>query len=222
MAPATDMLLNAASQLPLDQLDAFVERVVELRAKAVAPSLSSNETALLMRISARPTDAESSRYTELAAKRDAESLTTEEHQELISLGDQIEALDVDRVEALVELARLRQTTLADVMQQLGIPRPTMDSGKASVELRAEVEERARAVRVLPLPGQVFIAILLRRAYRSAFTGWNDGTLQPRVVLPELQQPQIQQGGRRRSGIQADRPSLSSASRCLVAAFCLER
>lgn len=121
IAPATDTLLTAAGQLPPDQLDAFVERVVALRAKAVAPNLTSNETALLVRINAQPAESESARYAELALKRDAETLTPDEHQELIALGDRIEALDVDRIEALAELARMRRTTLAELMQQLEIP-----------------------------------------------------------------------------------------------------
>ncbi len=85
----TDALLNAAGQLPPDQLDAFVERVVELRAIAVAPSLDRSETKLLMRINARPSDAETIRYAELIAKRDAESLAAEEQH-----FGQIEADDV--------------------------------------------------------------------------------------------------------------------------------
>ncbi|HYX26366.1 MAG TPA: hypothetical protein VFC23_19590, partial [Thermoanaerobaculia bacterium] len=48
-----------------------------------------------------------SRYRVLARKRDAESLTSAEYQELLALTDQIELFGVQRLEALVQLARLR-------------------------------------------------------------------------------------------------------------------
>jgi predicted ATPase len=60
------------------------------------------------------------RYHELIDKRRAESLTPDEHATLIALSDQIEELNARRVGYLVELARLRQTPLEALMQQLGI------------------------------------------------------------------------------------------------------
>ena len=63
------------------------------------------------------------RYTELVTKRRAETLTGDEQAELISLSDQIEELSARRLELLADLARLRQTSLAEVMQQLGISTP---------------------------------------------------------------------------------------------------
>ncbi|MBI3797591.1 MAG: hypothetical protein HY268_11585 [Deltaproteobacteria bacterium] len=63
------------------------------------------------------------RYNELIAKRRAETLTPDEHAALIALSDQIEDLNARRVECLAELARLRQTSLSALMQQLGIKAP---------------------------------------------------------------------------------------------------
>ena len=63
------------------------------------------------------------RYNELIAKRQAETLTPDEHATLIALSDQIEDLNVRRVESLAELARLRQTSLSELMRQLGIKAP---------------------------------------------------------------------------------------------------
>lgn len=64
------------------------------------------------------------RYDQLVGKRQAETLTPEELDELISLSDQIEAANVRRVKYLAELARLRNTSVSVLITELGIrPRP---------------------------------------------------------------------------------------------------
>ena len=63
------------------------------------------------------------RYTELMVKRRAETLTPDEQAVLIALSDQIEDLNARRVECLAELARLRQISLSELIQQLGIKAP---------------------------------------------------------------------------------------------------
>lgn len=59
-------------------------------------------------------------YYALIDKRQAETLTADEHHRLIEISDQIEALNVDRIQALVQLAALRQQSLENVMDELGI------------------------------------------------------------------------------------------------------
>jgi hypothetical protein len=56
----------------------------------------------------------------LVAKRQAETLTLDQQQELIALSDAIETANVQRIEYVVESARLRNTTVAAVMQALGL------------------------------------------------------------------------------------------------------
>jgi hypothetical protein len=63
------------------------------------------------------------RYDQLIAKRRAESLTPDEHDELLRLTDQMENLEARRMEHLAELARLRQTSLPALMKTLGIRTP---------------------------------------------------------------------------------------------------
>ncbi|MFZ4657354.1 MAG: hypothetical protein ACOYNY_10105 [Caldilineaceae bacterium] len=60
------------------------------------------------------------RYDELKAKRRSATLSEAEHAELIALGDQIELANAQRIRALIQLASLRNTTLDDLMAQLGI------------------------------------------------------------------------------------------------------
>ena len=47
---STDELLHSVSGLPAQELDQFVSRVLALRAKLKAPSLSNQETELLHQI----------------------------------------------------------------------------------------------------------------------------------------------------------------------------
>jgi uncharacterized protein YnzC (UPF0291/DUF896 family) len=63
------------------------------------------------------------RFDELVAKRQDESLTTEEHQELLRLIEKVENMDVARIEAFAELAHLRGISVDELMDQLGIPVP---------------------------------------------------------------------------------------------------
>jgi hypothetical protein len=62
------------------------------------------------------------RYAELHAKLLDESLSEEEHNELLSLVEIIEKADAGRLKHLLELAQLRNTTLDALMDQLGIRR----------------------------------------------------------------------------------------------------
>lgn len=59
-------------------------------------------------------------FTTLIAKRHAETLSPEEHEQLIQLSDRLEKLNVDRIQALIQLATLRNQPLTDLMQTLGI------------------------------------------------------------------------------------------------------
>jgi hypothetical protein len=60
-------------------------------------------------------------YHALIAKRQAEALTDEDQEKLIEISDRLEAANVRRMQALIELAELRGQSLPTVMQELGIP-----------------------------------------------------------------------------------------------------
>jgi hypothetical protein len=60
------------------------------------------------------------RYRELVARRQAETLTAEEHTELIALIDRIELGNAHRIECLAELATRRQVPLRVLMAEMGI------------------------------------------------------------------------------------------------------
>jgi hypothetical protein len=64
-----------------------------------------------------------SRYRVLARKRDAESLTPSEYRELLKLSDRMERFQVQRLEALAQLARLRGLSLKALIKALDLQPP---------------------------------------------------------------------------------------------------
>ena len=117
-------LLKAVEQLSLTDLEQFVSQVLLLQAQRKANSLPQAEAELLRKINQGiPSDTQKN-YDELIAKRQDETLTPEEHRELLHLTEQIEKLQAQRLESLAELARLRKTSLTALMENLGIQVPT--------------------------------------------------------------------------------------------------
>lgn len=60
------------------------------------------------------------RYYELKEKRIAETLTSDEHQELIMIYDAIEKANAERMLHLVKLSKLKNVPVRVVMKELGI------------------------------------------------------------------------------------------------------
>lgn len=120
---STDELLRAVEQIPEQDLETFVAQVLALRAQRAAPHLGVDESALLVRINTTLSQPLQQRYDVLVAKRRADTLTPSEQRELIELTDQIEQQDAERLEALTELAQIRQTSVTQLMQTLGIRPP---------------------------------------------------------------------------------------------------
>jgi len=119
-------LLAGAAQLSDKDLDAFADRVMVLRAGRYTPHLPTRETALLKIINTGLSPEQLLRLDALNRKRKAGTLNTAEHKALLTLTDLAEQLDADRIEALTELARLRQTTVAALMIQLNVRQAEVD------------------------------------------------------------------------------------------------
>jgi predicted DNA-binding antitoxin AbrB/MazE fold protein len=96
-----------------------------LQIRIVAPeensqSATNPETELLNKIHHPLPEGLHQRISQLMQQRDADQLTPAEHQELIQLSQQVELLNVDRVTHLIELAKHRQTTLPQLIKDLGL------------------------------------------------------------------------------------------------------
>jgi hypothetical protein len=119
-----DELLDAANKLNESDLETLINRMLLIRAQRKVPILSSEEASLLTQINQGiPSDLHE-HYCGLAQKRDAETLTDEEYEELLQISDRIEVLNAQRIEALVKLAALRQISLQQLMGELGIQFPS--------------------------------------------------------------------------------------------------
>ncbi len=129
--PSSNAILTAVRQMSIAALEHLVEQVMAIRAARVAPHLAADESALLVRVNQGLGDAERTRLRSLLAKRDDETLTPAEWQELTSLTDQLELLHADRLAALAELAKVRGITFDTVIAQLGLQFPDHDYNYAT-------------------------------------------------------------------------------------------
>lgn len=84
---------------------------------------SPTETRLLEEINKGLTAAQWNRYHTLIEKRQQQSLSDTELEELTATSERIETMNVHRMECLVELAQLRGLTISELMGQLGISPP---------------------------------------------------------------------------------------------------
>ena len=94
-----------------------------VRAVRRRPADDAAEAELLRQINTGWAAERWQRYHALVAQRRAGCLTSEEHRELIVLTDEREMAHAQRLGHLIELAKMRQTTLEAVMEQLGIQAP---------------------------------------------------------------------------------------------------
>jgi len=60
------------------------------------------------------------KYNNLSAKMRSQTITPEEHQDLLKLIDVVEKADGDRLQNLIQLSHLRNISLAELMEQLQI------------------------------------------------------------------------------------------------------
>lgn len=120
---STDDLLQAVSQLKPRDLDKFVSQTLAIRAKRNASNLSRRESELLLKINKGLPVRVQKRFDELNEKREAATLTKEEHHELLRLINRIENADAKRIEMLGELAQIRQQPIRELMKELGIGQP---------------------------------------------------------------------------------------------------
>ena len=95
-------------------LNTLQERLLNL------PTSQPTEADLLQQINIGFSAPTWEQYHTLIAKRRAQILSPEEHEQLIQLSDRLENLNVARIQALIQLANLRNQSLTDLMQTLGI------------------------------------------------------------------------------------------------------
>jgi hypothetical protein len=106
----------------------FIVNVVRARLESQntsAPHLDAEQSRLLEEINQGLSRTDWSRYYELVSQRQAGTLADDEYAELTALSNRIEELNSHRMERLAELARLRGTSLPELLDQLGITPPAV-------------------------------------------------------------------------------------------------
>ena len=117
-----DRLLANLDQLSSEELNQLAWQAVTVRTQRKSDSLLGHEAQLLETVNRTLPATDQLRYDVLIAKRDAELLTEIEVEELLALTDSAEQMQVDRLQALIELAALRRVSVHELMTSLGIRR----------------------------------------------------------------------------------------------------
>lgn len=105
------------------ELSQFIVQFLESNFPEEKPkikALSKRETVLLQEINGNIPVGTWERYHILRAKQQAEAINTSESTEYATINQQIEAANVKRLAALIELAKIRNTSLDTLMKQLGL------------------------------------------------------------------------------------------------------
>lgn len=128
MATQIQTLFQKINQLPSEQL-AQVEKFVtalqqhdEQEFLQFQENLPTDETALLKIIKQKSRLPNRKRFSELVQKRQDETITQIELDELIALTEKAEQTTVERVAALTRLAEVRRVTLPQLMSSLNCSR----------------------------------------------------------------------------------------------------
>lgn len=116
--------VGGVSRLDTDEIEQLLTEIGMVLARRKAVSVSNRESELLKKIgSSLPANVQN-RYNSLQTKSVNGQLGESEHQEYLGLIKIVENADVERLQHLIELARLRGVTLDKVMAQLGIRTPS--------------------------------------------------------------------------------------------------
>jgi hypothetical protein len=121
MPPATDIRQKAIAligQLPQDKLMAVVQLLEFLAEPPQQSTVSAQEVQLLEVIENHLPEDEQVRLDTLRDRCEWDELTEAEHQELIGYEDLLEQQRVERLEALIELAKLRNIDLMRLNEQV--------------------------------------------------------------------------------------------------------
>jgi hypothetical protein len=125
--PPVDIRQRAISlieQLPQNKLAAVVQLLEILTEPTSQSAANVEESRLLEIIQRRLPENEQARLNELRDRCEWGNLTEAEHQELIRYEDRLEQHRVERLEALMELAKLRNLDLVTLNQQVSAFHPS--------------------------------------------------------------------------------------------------
>ena len=113
-----DDILKGISELDTKDLEIFMQKLGHVIARRKVTTLPEREGVLLMKINNAIPPTLQKRYETLLEKNREERITPIEHQELLKVIEKVEVKNAERLEHLIELSRLRNMSLDELMAQL--------------------------------------------------------------------------------------------------------
>ncbi len=113
-------LIKSVEQLSSSQFEAFYHKLQKIRLQKTPSSIVEKEEKVLKKIHTPFAKKKNLRFNLLIAKRDTQSLSKEEYQELLELTAAFEKFELKRLKLLVKLADLRKITLPEVINLYNI------------------------------------------------------------------------------------------------------
>ncbi len=108
-------LIKGVEQLSSAEFEAFYRKLQMLRLQKTSNPISEKEDKLLKKINRPFTKKKNLRFNLLIAKRDTESLTKNEYEELLVLTEAFEKYELRRLKLLAKLADLKKISLPEVI-----------------------------------------------------------------------------------------------------------
>jgi hypothetical protein len=120
---AQSLLYNAA-QMPLTELEAFINQLNALATRKKTPDTNVRDTILLDKINRTVLEkSKRERYHALIYKLEIETISDTDHAELLELVEEEEKIRVKRLKYLIELSQLRNVSLPQLMKTLELTKP---------------------------------------------------------------------------------------------------
>jgi hypothetical protein len=113
-------LYQEADRLDNQSLDAFIAQIMSMRLRREVSDSQKKEADLLKKINQSLSIPEINQFRFLNNKRVETGVSEQEQVELVRLLEKIEKLNVNRIKYLTHLARLRNISVRELMNQLGI------------------------------------------------------------------------------------------------------
>jgi len=108
-------LIKGVEQLSSSEFEVFYHKLQTLRLQKMPDAIGEKENKLLKKINTPFTKKKKLRFNLLIAKRDAESLTKGEYEELLVLTEAFEKYELRRLKLLAKLADLKKISLPEVI-----------------------------------------------------------------------------------------------------------
>lgn len=121
----TQVLIQGVAEMPISEMERFVQQVNALIVQKKTTDKNYRERFLLGKINQTVLSKEKiERYQKLVQKLEAETISKAEYKEFMKLTELEEQIRYERLTYLVELAQLKSITLPELMDKLGLNRPT--------------------------------------------------------------------------------------------------